>query len=251
MIKTETLVGAISIIGSTLITFGLFYNIMLFNKFEIDITAYIDFGEGLLLLLPSLPKVIVILILSLMAFTTLSPSALSTDTYRTSSLYARLFNGFLLRPISIKLIFLASTILCSTFVALGTIKHSRSLTNTGIGLVIVYFIIHLPLVFRTCHDILSLKIRYSVYLPIVIYLVAFIFVTTIFTTAIRESRILNSDRNPNVKIILQNRTLIQTDNRIRYLGKTKDYIFMYDFVLKTSIVVPISQVAEIRFTGLM
>lgn len=246
--KIEHITVYFTIFTSSIITFGLTYNIYLYNKFNIEITSYIDIGESLLLFLPSLPSILWVTIPGVMGINVLLPYSIKNEPIDKHFFYGRLFVGDLQRKKVIIWMFLVFVTIALTLFILSDF-YNYVLAAGGYALLIGYLALFFPLLLRRCYEyVVRRNLSLPVILPIITYIISFILISTFYATHRKEVIILEGWRNPSAQVALKDKTEIKTNNVIRYIGKTKNYLFLFDNSNKMSTVIPMSEVQELRFT---
>ena len=79
------------------------------------------------------------------------------------------------------------------------------------------------------------------------WLVAILTIPIVISAYVDAYSIIDRKRLVNYEIIIDNQTLSAANNH-HYLGKSKEYVFLYDISEKTSIIYPINKIKEIRIT---
>jgi hypothetical protein len=110
---------------------------------------------------------------------------------------------------------------------------------------LIYITFHFPLVLRLLFD-LNVPIKFPSIAPLVIYLSTYILAATFFSAQSKISRIISSNRNPDVELISNSYEISTLNSSNRYIGKTKSYIFLYDLSNKATRVIPVNELKEFR-----
>jgi len=248
--KNENIVAGITIITSSIICFGILYMLSLYSEFNILISSYIDISEAFILFIPSLPFLILLLPLSISAFEALTPISIDTVPLSDHSLYGRLFGGILVKPKAVKLISITafsiffSALLVTRFIP----DNNHRIYGLLLGLFLTFIIFYFPAVVRSVYDHLkSTNLKPPPYVPILTYFIILVFIGTLFAKDKEKYRILHSKRRPIVEVTFNNQSQITTDSVIRYIGKTKDFIFFYNIDQKEAIIYPNSEVVKMKF----
>ena len=245
--KLSSITIYFSLVSTSLVIYGLTYNIFYYHKFNIEITSYIDISESLTLFLPSLPLILFFTTLTFMAVDTLLPSKIETNPISNHYFYGMLFDGLLLKKKTNLWIFGVVFLISLILLLLGE-KSNTKLAGYGFALILSYLVLHFPLLLRLTYNFLVSKgISIPNSIPIIIYSSLFILICTLYAAELKKIRVLFSSRIPKTNIILKDGVNIETDTTVRYIGKTKNYIFLFDKNENSSRAIPMTEVKEILF----
>lgn len=244
MINIKDLTIYTSIFTSLTIFFGIIFNTFLYSRFGIDIMTYIDFGESVLLFLPFFPKILFLVGMTVPGILVLHPSSLLKKRESTP-IFNSLFGGNLLTKRSILSVF--KFILISLFLlfTLSLFNNNPTFSIYIFAFTLMYIILHFSLVIRLLFDSIGTN-KFPLMAPLIVFLSVYVLTSTFFAAQLNISRIISGARNPDVELISDTYEISTLKSSNRYIGKTKNYIFLYDLSQKTTRVIPMNQLKEFR-----
>lgn len=242
----ESTIKFFSIIYIILFTSGILYNYFFFRHFGITITEYIDLSEALLLFIPMLTEYIfgfcLIPVISLMLIR-YKQSKREDEEYNTPEIMADIGQYvFVLIGYSV-----IATLLYIASLFIPSLRYYSSLPFYIGILLALPLILDLILVYLEKKKIINLQksIRISIY-GIVAFVVSILIAVKI--------EIKNIDRYKNItkprfEIIFTDKSQnLKSTSEHYYLGRTKNYLFIYNFTLNQCRVLKTEDIKEITFT---
>jgi hypothetical protein len=238
IINKEIISTFLPLFAGFAIIFGITYNIVLYRNFNIDITGYIDLSESLILFLPELPLIIVFLPFTLFAFTILTAKGDAIEQLYEFPFYMLFYKGDNTpnKRVFIWTLIVMVVVLLALLIARQYVEMYATL--------LIFFTLIVPFYFLLIRD----TIFRSRVLALSIHLLVFLFICIFFNAELRTRRILHNSRTlPNLIIKKKDGSLLMTDNIVRYVGKTKSHIFLYNADYKTTTAIPDEAIAEITY----
>src|SRR5688572_10600806 len=223
-------------VSSALIVFcGFSYNMIYYYNFNIDIAEFVDLTESLILFLPILPQLILLGGLVSFGLLILNPSNIENNP-TVHDFYIFFYNKK--NAVSIRAII--STILFYLLLLTPALvlKYYLMAAILLIG-IIVFFA-------PFCLYLLYQKIRVHKNVPLMIFLAAFCLSAIYFFAQKSADRVFYNKRGlPHVQMIKKDNSSINTNDTIRYIGKTRSYIFLYNSIEKSTVVLPTEDIYTI------
>jgi hypothetical protein len=224
-----------------LIVDGLIYNIYYYKAFGITITEYIDLSEILLIFIPLLGNVLLMSLVLLIVY-----YFLFGKFYRM--MVNHLGKKSTLGVIARKWIMITTTLVGSIlaiFVMLkltpDVTKHDRIVIILTCLLMGIYLSIYELFAFLETKQIFKVP---RVYLDISVGYFSFIMCTILVVLGNTDFKSWRK-RGHDFEIVFKNETpLIRTDSNTIYLGRTKDFLFVYDVKNRSSRVFNVDDIKE-------
>lgn len=237
-ITIETIVKCFTIVYVLLVFSGLLCNYIYFQYFGIIITEYIDLGEVLLLFTPALVSVnlimFVIALIVLLWFLNVHYGKYKETPYFAKRARKDAYVFFtILLVVSI----------INYLIASKNYKTSVLLTTLSLCLLMI------PVFLEFLFDWLDKK--NTLYIPKTVKYALYILITFLalvlgnyWDKLYREEK-----TNQKFKIVFKDRQdILVSDSTIQYLGRTRNYIFIYNDLTKSSAVYNVSDVKEFHIT---
>lgn len=232
----ENTIKSLSLIYLLLIICGLSYSYVFYKHFGLVITEYIDLSDALLLFLPLLANFSVLNIIGAVLI-----SLMMRDVYRNDHKYRFLSDepGGPKKVMRALFIIVIAVALILWVTNLWTNKFIDFFYGWLVFSITFFAPFFLDAFFDKLNSIFFIRVRVLLYVSIV-------FVTFVAWRSYNDSMIITSRRNLKSFTIIfkDSNRILKSDSNTYYLGRTKNYIFMYDFRSKTSSVLNVSDVKE-------
>jgi hypothetical protein len=217
---------------------GIAYNYFFYKQFGINITGYIDFTEALFLFVPLLAQPMVMSgIALLMWHFSIRRFVFGDSDY--------VFFGSREHTKKILLYILYLWLLCLVIVLAIFFFINSSYIEVVYGLLYIIACFYLPflleLLFQNMKVGLSNDFKYSFYALLVMLAIV------LWTSHTKATRVLNKKDYRPFQVVHQDSSLsFKSDSNIYLLGKTKEYLFIYQFKEKMTRVLKAEDIKEFR-----
>jgi len=229
----ESLIKSLSIAYILLLICGLLYNYFFYKNFGITITEYIDISDALLLFIPLLADTLVQTIFITVTFHYILKSFLS-EKYKLT-LFGDNIKKVMLKASLIGISILFIILILYLFNDVFKIYFFMSLL-----VVVVFFI---PFLLDKFFN--SLNIDLSASLKELLYLTIIVLAIVILKSETRSKLVNNKRNSKDFTIIFKDQNqILKSDSSLYYLGRTKNFVFIYDFKNHNSRVYNVSDIKE-------
>lgn len=236
----DSIIKFFSLIYVLLITTGLVYNYFFYKTFGLTITEYIDLGEVIILFTPMLTDYFIVFFLLFAVIMIVFRKTFYFQTQNPIVLKERLK---LKKWVVITFIFLCTV---SLVFYLMSIQHKPFL-RTSIMFLIMGNLMCAPIIIEFIFDWFEKNMDISVPKEVrdIIYILVVFLTITIWSLYSRVEKIKRKGWHTNFIIVYKNGDPnLKSDSATYYLGRTNKYIFIYDFIMKSSTVINVEDVKE-------
>lgn len=233
--QIEDIIKIFSLIYFLLIISGLCYSYFFYKHFNLVITEYIDLSDALLLFLPLLANsfVITLIVLTLMVF-------MIRDTYINEHKYRKLFGEGIKKAMG-GLMFLF-IIVGAVLWAIGAILN-KDLSFSLYGMIVIFIAFFVPYLLDLLFEVINSKVFNTI--REVLYILIIVVTIVIWQSYNETIKVEKRSRLRDFTITFKDTTRpFQGDSNTYYLGRTKNYIFVYNFSNHSSRVINVSDVKE-------
>jgi hypothetical protein len=236
----ESVIKFFSLLYVILITCGFTYSFFFFKNFGVNITEYIELSEAVSLFIPLLADSLVVMLLFIVLFYYMNKALLFGQPNNDRQAHEKK----MLRKsmVTFSLIYLAVIILVIILSFFG-IDMRRGLYM----LITIFIALFLPLILEMIFSVFTKtwKIDLSPIFRDVLYIMMIIISIVLWTSFSKTERVYRKSGYKHFEILFNNGdSKLESDSSIYYLGRTKNYLFIYDFNKKQSRVISVSNIKE-------
>jgi hypothetical protein len=239
-IGLESVIKFFSLIYVLLITCGFTYSFFFFRNFGINITEYIEFSEALSLFIPLLADGFVLISLFLILWYFMNKTLLfGSPKNETHAHEKEQLRKAMIAFSIISLILILILLIISLF----GIKTSRGLYM----LIAISVAMFLPIILEMIFSFTKMELNLSL-APIfrdILYVMIIIVSIVLWTSFSKTERVYRKSGYKKFEIFFNNGDPeIESDSSIYYLGRTKNYLFIYDFNTQKSRILNTNNIKE-------
>ena len=230
----DLVVKLFSLLYVLLVVCGLSYNYLFYKNFGINITEYIDLSEGLFLFLPLLSSYFIIFFVLFISFYYIDKILeLGSEKNRKESINARII-----------IIIILTTILISGLFISTNVFNQPSVY--GLITLIIFFAV--PFFFNSLFSFLGFSIPEI--LRDIFYILMICLSIILMVSVSKTNRVKTRKGYKQFEVIFREKadSTIKSDSTMYYLGRTKNYLFLYYFKDKKTTILNVSDIKKVTFT---